>query len=123
MAENDILVFKRTVIVQKQGSLSEDTITTVSLAEVDANLVYRNSSNGFYTYDVVIKGREIGSLGILELKFIITSSQDDKADVTGVTIGAILAADTLLATDTVRTGSLNNVLSTHTLSVYGEITT
>jgi len=122
MAVDDILVFKRTVIVQKQGLLSEQTITTVALDEVDANLVLRHSSNGFYTYDVVIKGKQVTAAGIVELKFIITSSQDDKADVTGVTIGAIGATETLLATDTVKTGSVNNVLSTHTLSVYAVVT-
>ena len=122
MAVDDILVFKRTVIVQKQGLLSEQTITTgVPLDEVDANLVLRNSSNGFYTYDVVIKGREVGA-GLDTLKFIITSSQNDDADVTGVLIGAVTAGETLLATDTFRTGSVNNVLSTHTLSVYADET-
>ena len=121
MAVDDILVLKRTVIVKKQGLLSEQTITTgVPLDEVDANLVLRNSSNGFYTYDVVIKGRE-GASGLTELKFIITSSQDDTADVTGVLIGAVNTGETLLATDTVRTDSVNNVLSTHTLSVYADI--
>jgi len=122
MAVNDILVFKRTLIVPKQSSISEQTITTgAPLAEVDANLVLRHSSNGFYTYDVVINGKEVAT-GIAVLKFIITNSQDDEADVTGVLIGAIGGGETLLATDTVKTDSVNNVLSTHTLSVYADET-
>lgn len=122
MAVNDILVFKRTVTVQKQGSLSEQTISSaVWLEDIDANLVLRNSTNGFYTYDVVINGREAAP-GLEILKFIITSSQDDKADVTGVLIGAVGVNETLIANDTVRTDSVNNFLSTHTLSVYANET-
>ena len=122
MVTNDIIRHKRTVIIPKQGSLSEQTFSTVSLAEIDASLVLRNSSNGFYTYDVIITGRQIASVGVVVLKFIITDSQDDKTDVTSETLGGIDGGETLFATATVRVDSTNNVLSTHTLSVYAEVT-
>lgn len=122
MAVGDIFVFKRTVIVPKQGSISEQTITTgMRINEVDASLVLRNSSNGFYKYDVVITGKQVTPQDIEELKFIITNSQDDEADVTGVLIGTVGVDETLLATDTVKTDTVNNILSTHTLSVYADM--
>lgn len=119
MVAGEISLIKRTVIVPKNESLGVTTIIdTTDKANMKSELVFRNASNGFYTYDVMITGKEIGATGITNIKFMIVNIENNTDPITGLGIASIPAADTLLDIDTVRTDAINNVLTTHMLVVF-----
>jgi len=122
MTADDIIKHKRTITVPKTGVITFGIpFNTVQLTDVDANLVLRTVSNEFYTFDVIITGRQVAAVGVAFLRFFIANSQEDETNITNQTILPINVTDTLFATDTFRTDFVNNILSIHELYVYGEI--